>query len=85
MNVTPHGAEAVYRRMIVHLVKALAEIPGELRWKWRTEISEKPNDQQTPDELLVMLVLNNLPCAERLADRARERDGARVLRLGIVK
>lgn len=67
------GSEAIYRRQIVHLVKALCEVPAELRWKWRDEIWAKSPEAWTFDEALVLLVLNNLPLAEEMADRSATR------------
>lgn len=70
---TVTGSEAIYRRQIVHLVKALCEVPADLRWKWRGEIWAKSPEVWTFDEALVLLVLNNLPLAEKAAGRAAAR------------
>jgi hypothetical protein len=77
-------SEAVYRRQIIHLVKALCEIPDELRRKWRDEIHAKPEAKMTTDEALVLLVLNNLPFSETAVQRIQQRS-AKVRRLELVR
>jgi len=65
------GNEAAYRRIILALVKALCEIPREPWTAWLHELYAKGIDQLDPDELLVYMVLINLPVGARLAERKR--------------
>jgi len=79
------GTESIYRRKIVHLVKALCEISADLRRKWRDEIAAKPHETRSPDEELVMLILIALPTSEAMACYAQERVRAQVRMLELVK
>ncbi len=59
--------EIVARRSILRHVRAIAEIPQEVRRRWVEEINGKKFDRWTPEEALVFLVLINLPVAEEQA------------------
>ena len=66
------GNEAAYRRIILALVKALCEIPREPWTAWLHELYAKGIERLDPDEMLVFMVLNNLPTGADLADRKRQ-------------
>jgi hypothetical protein len=67
------GPRAVYRRIILGLVRALCEIPKAERQLWLDELMARDAALLDPDEILVRPVLINSLAGESFAEQARER------------
>lgn len=74
--------QGVARRLILHLVRAIAEIPQQERAVWRDELGTKlANHTIAGEEWMVFMVLNSLPVAEDLAGRPRAKVTRRLVSL----
>lgn len=71
------GHAAPYRRIILGLVRALCEVPREVRDLWKDELGAK-EEELTPDETIVQLVLINLGVGESFAERRAEEQRPRL-------
>lgn len=73
------------RRLIIHLVRAIAEIPQQDRAIWWEELCAKRRDALSADEHMVLMVLTNLPIGEDLAGRSRAKATRKVIPLQVVR
>lgn len=74
------------RPLIVHLVRAIAEIPQQDRAVWWKELCEKnERNALAGEECMVFMVLNNLPVGESLAGRPEPKVTQKVVSLRVIR
>ncbi len=68
----PSGQAVAWRGIILNLVRALCAVPREPWRAWWHELCMKGIERLDPDEMLVFMVLNNLPTGAELAEHKRQ-------------
>ena len=75
-----NGRTATYRRIALALIRALSEVPFDVLEDWRDELSEK-EAARSPEDTIVLLVVNNLLAGMHFAGRRREEMGPKLYAL----